>query len=99
MGLSILFFAQLVSVFRSRFLVLITPAHPEDWPLSPPTVDVTTWVGGVLTDEAPVLSTQQGPQILCRMREGLREDGSEGKREGGREDGRGGWEGKRQGNG
>ena len=46
MGLSILFFAKLVSVFRSRFLVLITPAHPEDWPLSPPTVDVTAWVGG-----------------------------------------------------
>ena len=46
MGLSILYFVQLVSVFRSRFLVLITPAHPEDWPLSTPTVDVTTWAGG-----------------------------------------------------
>ena len=47
---------------------------------------------GVLTDEAPVLSTQQGPQILCRKREGLREDGSEGKREGGRREGVGGKE-------
>ena len=46
MGLSILFFVQLVSVFRSRFLVLITPAHPEDWPVSPPTVNMTTWVEG-----------------------------------------------------
>lgn len=46
MGLSILFFVQLASVFRSKFLVLIPTASPEDCPRSPPTVDVSMWVGG-----------------------------------------------------
>ena len=31
-GLPILFFVQPASVFRSRFLVLITSANPEDCP-------------------------------------------------------------------
>ena len=64
MGVSILVFVQLASVFRSRFLVLITSVSPEDCPPSPLAVDLsamwagTTWAGDGVTDGVPVLSTE-----------------------------------------
>lgn len=55
-------------------------AHPVDCPPSAPTEAMssmwtgTTWLQ-VLTDKAPVLSSQLGPQILCWKREERRESG------------------------
>lgn len=46
MGVSIFFFVQLASVFRSRFLVLITSASPEDCPRHLPQWTCPCGLGG-----------------------------------------------------